>query len=348
MSLISDQLIPWQKKYGRNDLPWQGTRNPYFIWVSEIMLQQTQVKTVLPYYQKFLTTFPDIRTLALANEEDIMELWSGLGYYARARNLHESAKIIHNELKGKFPSKVVDLLSLPGIGRSSAGAICSFAYNQKTPILDGNVKRVFTRIYGIKDYAGISSVEKKLWNIAEENLPESEFGKYNQALMDLGASLCKKKQPKCSLCPINENCKSFLNKWTDVIPASKPKKKKLTQVSYFYIFQYKTKFLFFKKPNEGIWGGLWSLPEFKKKLNIKKWIPSNLKIKDFKLLDDGFMFSEFTHFKLQMNYQHFVLNEYDSKIILPNSMWQDKLQIQKGAYPAPIKKLVKNLPTDLR
>ena len=348
MSLISDQLIPWQKKYGRNDLPWQGTRNPYFIWVSEIMLQQTQVKTVLPYYQKFLTTFPDIRTLALANEEDIMELWSGLGYYARARNLHESAKIIHNELKGKFPSKVVDLLSLPGIGRSSAGAICSFAYNQKTPILDGNVKRVFTRIYGIKDYAGISSVEKKLWNIAEENLPESEFGKYNQALMDLGSSLCKKKEPQCSLCPVNENCKSFLYKWTDVIPASKPKKKKLTQVSYFYIFQYKTKFLFFKKPNEGIWGGLWSLPEFKKKLNIKKWIPSNLKIKDFKLLDDGFMFSEFTHFKLQMNYQHFVLNEYDSKIILPNSMWQDKLQIQKGAYPAPIKKLVKNLPTDLR
>ena len=346
MSLISNKLIPWQKKFGRNNLPWQGTKNPYFIWVSEIMLQQTQVKTVLPYYQKFMKAFPDIKTLALANENDVMKLWSGLGYYARARNLHESAKIIHNKFKGEFPSKLIDLISLPGIGRSSAGAICSFAYNQKTPILDGNVKRVFTRIYGIKDWAGILSVEKKLWGLAEENLPESKFGRYNQALMDLGATLCKKKEPHCYKCPLNKTCKSFLYKWTDIIPAPKPKKKKLIQVSYFYIFQYKTKFLFIKKPKKGIWGGLWSFLEFKKELNVEKWVSDNFEIKNFKLLRNGIMTTAFTHYKLQMNYQHFELKGLNIKTSLLDSTWQNKDQIQKGAYPAPIKKLVRKLLVD--
>ena len=171
MSLISDQLIPWQKKFGRNNLPWQGTQNPYYIWVSEVMLQQTQVKTVLPYYRKFIITFPNVKSLALADDDDVMQLWSGLGYYARARNLHESAKIIHTKFQDKFPTKLIDLLTLPGIGRSTAGAICSLALNQKTPILDGNVKRVFTRLYGIKDWAGVISVEKKLRTMAEKNLP---------------------------------------------------------------------------------------------------------------------------------------------------------------------------------
>ena len=162
MSLISDQLIPWQQKFGRNDLPWQETKNPYFIWISEIMLQQTQVKIVLPYYQRFINAFPNIKTLAIADDDDVMKLWSGLGYYARARNLHESAKIIKSKFRGEFPKKITELVSLPGVGRSSAGAISSFAFNKKTPILDGNVKRVFTRIYGIKDWAGIVSVEKKI------------------------------------------------------------------------------------------------------------------------------------------------------------------------------------------
>ena len=236
MSLISDQLIPWQKKFGRNNLPWQETKNPYLIWISEIMLQQTQVKTVLPYYRKFITIFPNVKSLALADDDDVMQLWSGLGYYARARNLHESAKIIHSKFQDKFPTKLTDLLSLPGIGRSTAGAICSLAFNQKKPILDGNVKRVFTRVYGIKDWAGVISVENKLWELAEKNLPESKVGKYNQALMDLGATLCVRRDPNCSQCPINKSCKSFLHKWSDTIPAPKPRKEKLTEVSFFIFF----------------------------------------------------------------------------------------------------------------
>ena len=343
MSIISDQLIPWQKKYGRNNLPWQGTKNPYFIWVSEIMLQQTQVKTVIPYYRKFIESFPDINTLAIANDDDVMKLWSGLGYYARARNLHESARIIKRKFQGQFPKKLTDLISLPGVGRSSAGAISSFAFNQKTPILDGNVKRVFTRVYGIKDWSGSVSVEKKLWLIAEKNLPENKFGKYNQALMDLGATICIKNNPICSECPINESCKSFLHKWADIIPASKPKKVKLTEVSYFYIFQCKSKFLFIKKPKKGIWGGLWSFLEFKEVLDIKQWLSNNLKINDYRLLQNGVMTSVFTHYKLKMHYQHIEIKGLKNKETISGGAWHNKDKIEEGPYPVPVKKIIKKL-----
>ena len=343
MSKISDQLIPWQKKFGRNNLPWQGTKNPYLIWISEIMLQQTQVKTVIPYYQKFIENFPDINTLAIADDDDVMKLWSGLGYYARARNLHESAKIIKSKFKGEFPKKLTELISLPGVGRSSAGAISSFAFNKKTPILDGNVKRVFTRIYGIKDWAGIIAVEKELWILAEKNLPENKFGKYNQALMDLGATLCIKKNPQCVQCPIKKLCKSYKNNWTNIIPASKPIKEKLTKISYFYIFQYKSKFLFIKKPKKGIWGGLWSFPEFKKELNIKQWIFKNIGIKDFKLIQNGIMTTNFTHYKLQINYQHLEVKKFKSNEVMKGLLWEDEDKIEEGAYPSPVKKLVKKL-----
>jgi len=346
MSEISERLIPWQKKFGRNNLPWQRTKNPYFIWVSEIMLQQTQVKTVIPYYQKFIENFPDVNTLAIADDDDVMKLWSGLGYYARARNLHESSKMIKSKFQGKFPKKLIDLISLPGVGRSSAGAISSFAFNQKTAILDGNVKRVFTRIYGIKDWAGIASVEKKLWALAEKNLPESNFGKYNQALMDLGATICIKKDPICSQCPINKSCKSFLYKWADIIPASKPKKQKPTEVSYFYVFQFESKFLFIKKPKKGVWGGLWSFLEFKEELDIKQWISDNLKIKNFKLLQHGIMIAVFTHYKLQMHYQHIEVKDLKIKNTLPGAIWNDKNKIEEGAYPAPVKKILKKLIQD--
>ena len=345
MSIISDQLIPWQKKFGRNNLPWQNTNDPYFIWVSEIMLQQTQVKTVIPYYQKFIETFPNVITLAIADIDDVMKLWSGLGYYARARNLHESAKIIKSRFQGKFPNKLTDLISLPGIGRSTAGAIISFAFNKKKPILDGNVKRVFTRVYGIKDWVGITSVEKKLWAIAEKNLPDNKFGKYNQALMDLGATICIK-EPSCIDCPISTSCKSYLHKWTDIIPAPKPKKQKLTEVSYFYIFQCESKFLFIKKPNKGIWGGLWSFLEFKEELNIKKWLFNNLKINDFRLLQNGVMTSVFTHYKLQIHYQHIEVNNLKAKQTLSGCSWHEKDKIEGGAYPAPVKKIIKKLLKD--
>jgi A/G-specific adenine glycosylase len=346
MSEISDQLIPWQTKFGRNNLPWQSTINPYLVWISEVMLQQTQVKTVLPYYQKFITTFPSVKTLALADEDEVMQLWSGLGYYARARNLHASAKIIDSKFQGKFPTILTDLLSLPGIGRSTGGAICSLAFNQKTPILDGNVKRVFTRVYGIKDWAGIPSVEQRLWEIAEKNLPETKFGKYNQALMDLGATVCVKNEPICLKCPINKSCKSFLYKWTDIIPAPKPRKEKLTKISYFYIFQCESKFLFSKKPKKGIWGGLWSFLEFKEELDVKQWVSNNLKINSFRLLEKGVMTTVFTHYKLQMHYQHIKVKNLKSKEDSLEGSWHDKDKIEEGAYPAAVKRILKKLIQD--
>ena len=211
MGFISDQLIKWHKTSGRHNLPWQNTDNPYLIWLSEIMLQQTQVSTVLTYFEKFIKRFPTIDALANAEEERVLELWSGLGYYARARNLHKTAIEISKNYDGKFPSSFDTLLTLPGIGRSTAGAISAFAFKEKKPILDGNVKRVFTRHFGIMEWAGKLSVEKKLWEIASDNLPKTNkyIQTYTQALMDLGATVCKRSQPLCNNCPLQSKCISF-------------------------------------------------------------------------------------------------------------------------------------------
>ena len=264
MSLISNKLIPWHHKYGRHNLPWQKTKSPYAIWISEIMLQQTQVKTVMNYYEKFMKKFPTIQILAKAKEDEVLRSWSGLGYYARARNLHNSAKIIYEKFDGIFPENIDDLILLPGIGRSTAGAICAFAYHQKKPILDGNVKRVFTRFFGIKEWAGKPSIEKRLWQLVQSTLPNKKVEIYNQALMDLGSILCIKKKPQCDKCPISKNCQSFLYQWTNTIPASRPKKTLVTKNSFFLIVEDSKTILLTKKPLKGIWGGLWSFPEFQK------------------------------------------------------------------------------------
>ena len=224
MSIISKKLISWHEIHGRHQLPWQQTKDPYAIWISEIMLQQTQVSTVIDYYKKFMERFPDIESLAITNIDHVNEYWSGLGYYSRARNIHTSANIILQKYKGIFPQNFEEILELPGIGRTTAGAICSFAYGKSYPILDGNVKRVFTRFYGIKEWSGKLKIEKKLWKIANKNLPILDIEVYNQALMDLGAILCKRGIPQCLECPISKSCKSFLNDWTKIIPAPKPKK----------------------------------------------------------------------------------------------------------------------------
>ena len=222
MGFISDQLIKWHKTSGRHNLPWQNTDDPYIIWLSEVMLQQTQVSTVLTYFNKFIKRFPNINTLANAKEERVLELWSGLGYYARARNLHKTAIRVSKNYEGKFPSSFDTLLSLPGIGRSTAGAISAFAFKKNKPILDGNVKRVFTRYFGIKEWAGKLSVEKELWEIATRNLPKTNkhIHTYTQALMDLGATICRRNHPLCNYCPLQSKCISFEKNLTKEIGQS--------------------------------------------------------------------------------------------------------------------------------
>jgi A/G-specific adenine glycosylase len=278
MGFISDQLIQWHKSSGRHNLPWQNTDNPYLIWLSEIMLQQTQVSTVLTYFEKFIKRFPNIDALANAEEEKVLELWSGLGYYARARNLHKTAIEISKNYDSKFPSSFDTLLTLPGIGRSTAGAISAFAFKKKKPILDGNVKRVFTRYFGIMEWAGKLSVEKKLWEIACDNLPKTNkyIQTYTQALMDLGATVCKRSKPLCNNCPLQSECISFKKNLTKDIPVSKPKKTLPTKEIYLLVLHSNNSYLFKKKPSKGIWAGLWSMPELENSANAPNWIKENL------------------------------------------------------------------------
>jgi len=211
-------IIKWHKKFGRHDLPWQKSKDPYHVWVSEIMLQQTQVITVISYYQKFITKFKTIKALAQASEDLVLSMWSGLGFYSRARNLHAASIMIMKEYRGHFPDNFQDMIRLPGIGRSTAGAILAFCFNKPYPILDGNVKRVLSRVYGITTPINNSRTEKKLWFLSEKNLPKKNIDIYTQAIMDFGATLCIPKRPICNICPITQSCVAYVNGLTAQIP----------------------------------------------------------------------------------------------------------------------------------
>ena len=259
---FSQTLLDWHSQYGRHDLPWQNTQDPYRIWVSEIMLQQTQVATVIPYYQRFMQRFPSIANLASAPNDDVLHLWTGLGYYARARNLHAAAKQVMDIHNGSFPSKFEQVLALPGIGRSTAGAILAFSTEQRFAILDGNVKRVLARYYGIEGWYGKKPVENKLWELAELNTPNEDVDRYTQAIMDFGATLCSRSKPQCDICPLQPSCEAFLQGRVAELPHSKPKTDKPTKQTFMLLIKNEEgAFLLQQNPPSGIWGGLWCPPQ---------------------------------------------------------------------------------------
>ena len=261
MATISREVLAWHKQHGRHNLPWQNTTDPYRIWVSEIMLQQTQVATVIPYYQRFMQQFATIEQLAAADVDQVLHLWTGLGYYARARNLHKTAQIISAQYRGVFPQQFDDVLALPGIGRSTAGAILAFSTGQHFAILDGNVKRVLSRFYEVEGWYGKKAVENKLWELAEHNTPTQEIQQYTQAIMDFGASLCTRSKPNCNICPLNKQCGALQNKRTHELPHSKPKTTKpVKQTVMLFIQNNKGEVLLQRRPPAGIWGGLWCPP----------------------------------------------------------------------------------------
>jgi len=249
-------IIKWHKKFGRHDLPWQKSKDPYHVWVSEIMLQQTQVVTVISYYQKFITKFKTIKALAQASEDLVLSMWSGLGFYSRARNLHAASIMIMKEYSGHFPDNFQDMIRLPGIGRSTAGAILAFCFNKPYPILDGNVKRVLSRVYGITTPINNSRTEKKLWLLSEKNLPKKNIDIYTQAIMDFGATLCIPKRPICNICPITQSCVAYVNGLATQIPKKNPVKKNEIKKTHFYIYEYQ-KQVFLVKNRSGVWNGLW-------------------------------------------------------------------------------------------
>ncbi len=259
---FAKQLVDWQQQHGRQQLPWQQAKSPYKTWLSEVMLQQTQVATVIPYFERFMARFPDVKTLASAPIDDVLHLWTGLGYYARARNLHKAAQQIVAQFNGEFPTNFADILALPGIGRSTAGAILSLALGQHYPILDGNCKRVLARFAGIAGWPGTKTVEQQLWQLAEQVTPEDTVASFNQGMMDLGASLCSRSKPRCSECPLKRHCVAALRGEQALYPGKKPKKTVPEKQSFWLLLQYQQQVCLMQRPASGLWGGLYGFFEF--------------------------------------------------------------------------------------
>jgi len=262
---FASRIAAWQTRHGRHGLPWQGAPDAYRTWLSEIMLQQTQVATVIPYYQRFLERFPDVAALAGAAQEDVMPYWAGLGYYARARNLHRCAQQVMSEWGGRFPPTAEQIATLPGIGRSTAAAIAAFAYGERAPILDGNVKRVFTRHFGIAGDPAKRDVEQRLWALADAQVaaaPQLDMRAYTQGLMDLGATLCTRGKPACERCPVADTCVARREGRQQELPTPKARKAVPQRQTGMLVLQHAGAVLVMQRPQSGIWGGLWSLPEF--------------------------------------------------------------------------------------
>ncbi|MBL4621212.1 MAG: A/G-specific adenine glycosylase [Immundisolibacteraceae bacterium] len=259
-------MLNWFDHAGRKDLPWQQyNNNPYPVWVSEIMLQQTQVTTVIPYYLQFMQRFPTVKSLAEASVDDVLARWSGLGYYARGRNLHKAAEVIVAEHQGQVPKTLEQLVALPGIGRSTAAAILALTWDRPETILDGNVKRVLARYHTIEGWTGSSQTLQKLWQLAEGHTPQSRNADYTQAIMDLGATVCRRSRPQCNLCPIEQTCQARITDRVGQYPAAKPHKIKPQRHTFMLLIaNSEGELLLEKRPSTGIWGGLWSLPEVEK------------------------------------------------------------------------------------
>lgn len=298
---FSKQLLNWYQQYGRKDLPWQQNRNAYTVWISEIMLQQTQVITVIPYYQKFMLRFANVIELANAPEDDVLHHWSGLGYYARARNLHKAAKQVRDEHKGCFPLQFDEVLALPGIGRSTAAAILAQAEGQRHAILDGNVKRVLARFHGVHGWTGQKKVQDQLWQFAELHTPSSQLADYTQAIMDLGATLCKRGKPTCEICPVNAECVAFSTDQVALLPTPKPRKTLPVKTVRMLLLQNnRQQTLLEKRPPTGIWGGLWSLPEMPLSEPVTAWCETNYQLEVGEFNELSVVRHTFSHFHLDI------------------------------------------------
>lgn len=338
---FASRIIRWQQQYGRHTLPWQRSRDPYRIWLSEIMLQQTQVATVIPYFERFVQRFPDLPALAGAHEDEVLARWSGLGYYTRARNLHAAARAIVENHDGRFPAAPAALVRLPGVGRSTAAAIAALAFGQRCAILDGNVKRVLARHGGISGWPGDKTVEARLWQLAESHLPPSAVEAYTQGMMDLGALLCTRSQPACAACPVSADCRGHNEGRTAELPTPRPRKTLPERQVQMLLLLNRGELMLEKRPPRGIWGGMWSLPE----------VPAG---------DDpaghcrdrfGFVVRtqeelpqfehRFTHFKLQIRPVQLHLAPH--RTTPRGQLWLSPADALDAALPAPARRLIARL-----
>lgn len=342
--LFADRVLRWFEQHGRKALPWQQSANPYRVWVSEIMLQQTRVETVLPYFNRFIDRFPAVENLASATKDEVMHYWSGLGYYARARNMHKAAQLIMSQHQGRFPADLSQLEALPGIGRSTAGAILSLGMQKKASILDGNVKRVLARHAGIVGWTASAATARQLWSVAEQRTPERKFAAYNQAMMDLGALLCTRINPQCTDCPVSGDCVANLEGKQHMLPTPKPKAENpLKKVAMLIVVNNRREALLQRRGEHGIWGGLWSFPEFASANAAKQWFCKHFGDAEKGVSRLPCVTHAFTHFRLQIRP---MLIHYDGSadwVMEDNQwLWYNKHSSKVG-LAAPVARLIAHI-----
>jgi A/G-specific adenine glycosylase len=342
---FNQRVLTWFDKNGRKNLPWQLGKTPYTVWVSEIMLQQTQVKTVIPYYQKFMQRFPDLLSLANAPQDEVLHHWTGLGYYARARNLQKAAQIIRDQYSGVFPQQLEQLMDLPGIGRSTAGAILALACGQHQSILDGNVKRVLARYFAVEGWPGNKKVETQLWQFADKLTPKHRTADYTQAMMDMGATLCRRSKPQCEGCPLHIDCLAFVQGRQTELPHKKPKKVIPVKSTVMLIPMWQKQLLIYKRPAAGIWGGLWGFHEVQQQDLIadKATRLGFDEIQQQPLSPFRHTFSHF-HLDIQPVILH-LKNQPIGKVTEDTQMWFDLSNPQNVGLAAPTKKLFSTINT---
>ncbi len=344
MSDFPSRVLRWYELHGRKDLPWQQP-DAYCVWISEIMLQQTQVQTVIPYFERFMQRFPDVIVLADTNLDAVLDHWSGLGYYARARNLHSAARTICDEHDGAFPQRFDDIAALPGIGRSTAGAIMALAYDERYPILDGNVKRVLARHGAIAGWPGKTDVAKALWQAAEEHTPESGIRDYTQAMMDLGATVCTRTRPVCEQCPVSAGCKAYATASQAEFPAARPRKRlPVRKTAMLLCCNDKFEVVMEKRPPAGIWGGLWSFPEPGPDTAVDNWCRDEMGLSVTLLEEWPVVRHTFSHFHLDIT-PVLVQADICSEGIREsgNRLWYSTRHTDELGFAAPVEKLLQRL-----
>ncbi len=345
MPKFSDQILTWYDTHGRKDLPWQHDPTPYRVWISEIMLQQTQVTTVIPYYERFMVRFPDLLSLANGALDEVLHLWSGLGYYARARNLHKAAQHIRDNHDGVFPLVFETVTALPGIGRSTAGAILALANDQHHTIMDGNVKRVLTRYHMLKGWVGTSQVEQTLWSLANSVTPAKRVAHYTQAIMDLGATVCTRTRPVCSLCPLATECAAHAAHRETEFPNRRPKKKlPIRETTFVMMRDPAGSVMLERRPPRGIWGGLWGFPECPYKTDVDRWCAEHYAFEVEHTENWPLLQHTFTHFHLAIS-PIAVTGRTANTVTLETSktLWYNTRDPQPLGLPAPVSKLLNGL-----
>lgn len=340
---FAERVARWQRSHGRHGLPWQGTRDPYRIWLSEIMLQQTQVGAVIPYFERFLARFPDVAALAAAPEDDVLAHWSGLGYYARARNLHRAARLVVSDHGGWFPASAAGMESLPGVGRSTAAAVAAFAFGERCAILDGNVKRVLARHAGVEGWPGDPKVAARLWEIAEERLPGEGMGAYTQGLMDLGSLVCIRSRPRCSECPVANDCVARREGAQARLPAPRPARALPERETMLLVLDRGGQFLLEKRPASGVWGGLWSFPELQPGEDPAAAVLARFGLEAHGVQRLGAVEHGFTHFRLRMHPVVLAVRSGRLAAELPGRLWLAPADASRAAVPAPIRRILGGL-----